>query len=104
MVTRSPRDSRMAANEAAAIPLPREETTPPVTNTYLVIVEYTPGVCRAGAGNLDYSRERPWTDARQRWRGQSDQRKNNGIRAPRCVPATSAVPALAPAATDAPAP
>ena len=31
------RDSRIAAREAAAIPLPREETTPPVTNTYLVI-------------------------------------------------------------------
>ena len=26
-----------AANEAAAMPLPREETTPPVTNTYLVM-------------------------------------------------------------------
>src|SRR5690606_9338427 len=38
MVTRRPRDSRMAAREAAAMPLPREETTPPVTNTYLVIV------------------------------------------------------------------
>src|SRR6185369_2151161 len=31
------RDSRIAAREAAAMPLPREETTPPVTNTYLVI-------------------------------------------------------------------
>jgi hypothetical protein len=28
----------MAAREAAAIPLPREETTPPVTKTNLVIV------------------------------------------------------------------
>jgi len=36
-VTLRPRDSRIAANEAAAIPLPREETTPPVTNTNLVI-------------------------------------------------------------------
>lgn len=34
----------MAAREAAAMPLPREETTPPVTNTYLVIVIYIPGV------------------------------------------------------------
>src|SRR5512139_1532320 len=32
------RDSRIAAREAAAMPLPREETTPPVTNTYLVIL------------------------------------------------------------------
>jgi hypothetical protein len=28
----------MAAREAAAIPFPREETTPPVTNTYFVIL------------------------------------------------------------------
>jgi hypothetical protein len=27
----------MAAREAAAIPFPREDTTPPVTNTYFVI-------------------------------------------------------------------
>src|SRR3954462_13918249 len=37
MVTLSPRDSRIAAREAAAIPLPKEDTTPPVTNTNLVI-------------------------------------------------------------------
>src|SRR3979409_2053930 len=37
LVTRMPRDSRIAAREAAAIPFPRLETTPPVTNTYLVI-------------------------------------------------------------------
>jgi hypothetical protein len=35
-----PRDSRIAAREAAAIPLPREDTTPPVTNTYLVMGSY----------------------------------------------------------------
>jgi len=34
-----PRDSRIAAREAAAIPFPREETTPPDTNTYFVIYE-----------------------------------------------------------------
>ena len=39
MVTLRPRDSRMAASEAAAIPFPRDETTPPVTNTNLVITE-----------------------------------------------------------------
>src|SRR3546814_347774 len=33
IVTRSPRASRMAAREAAAMPLPREDTTPPVTKT-----------------------------------------------------------------------
>src|SRR5688572_26511243 len=37
LVTRIPRDSRIAARDAAAMPLPREETTPPVTKTYLVI-------------------------------------------------------------------
>src|SRR6185295_2103153 len=37
LVTRMLRDSRIAASEAAAIPFPRLETTPPVTNTYLVI-------------------------------------------------------------------
>src|SRR5690606_6208065 len=33
IVTRRPRASRMAASEAAAMPLPREDTTPPVTKT-----------------------------------------------------------------------
>src|SRR5262249_36344177 len=37
LVTRMPRDSRIAAREAAAMPFPREETTPPVTKTYLAI-------------------------------------------------------------------
>src|SRR5260370_20331247 len=37
LVTRMLRDSRIAAREAAAMPFPREETTPPVTKTYLVI-------------------------------------------------------------------
>lgn len=39
MVTRRPLDSRIAAREAAAIPFPKEETTPPVTKTYLVICQ-----------------------------------------------------------------
>ena len=29
----------MAARDAAATPLPKEDTTPPVTNTYLVICQ-----------------------------------------------------------------
>src|SRR3990172_9528188 len=37
LVTRMPRDSRIAARDAAAMPFPREETTPPVTKTYLLI-------------------------------------------------------------------
>src|SRR5438309_8444489 len=39
LVTRMPRDSRIAAREAAAMPFPREETTPPVTKTYLVMAD-----------------------------------------------------------------
>ena len=38
MLTLSPRDSRMAPREAAAMPLPSEETTPPVTQIKRVIV------------------------------------------------------------------
>src|SRR6266850_1963855 len=37
LVTRMPRDSRIAAREAAAMPFPNEETTPPVTKTYFAI-------------------------------------------------------------------
>jgi hypothetical protein len=36
-VTLMPRDSRIAPRAAAAIPLPSDETTPPVTNTYLIM-------------------------------------------------------------------
>src|SRR5215467_9724257 len=32
-----PREARIAASDAAAMPFPREETTPPVTNTNLVM-------------------------------------------------------------------
>ena len=37
MVTRKPRASSNAATDAAEIPLPSEETTPPVTKIYLVM-------------------------------------------------------------------
>src|SRR5215472_12783610 len=43
-VTLMPRDSRIAAREAAAIPFPREETTPPETNTYLAITNQGDGM------------------------------------------------------------
>src|SRR5580765_8970322 len=39
-----PRDSRIAAREAAAIPFPKEETTPPDTNTYLAITTQGDGM------------------------------------------------------------
>ena len=35
LVTRTPREARIAASDAAAMPFPSEETTPPVTNTNL---------------------------------------------------------------------
>jgi hypothetical protein len=37
MVILSPRDSRMAASEDAAIPFPSDETTPPVMKMYFVM-------------------------------------------------------------------
>ena len=37
LVTRMPREARMAARDEAAMPFPSEETTPPVTNTNLVM-------------------------------------------------------------------
>src|SRR5438309_2550878 len=43
LVTRTPRLARMAASDAAAMPLPSEETTPPVTNTNLVMGDLVPG-------------------------------------------------------------
>src|SRR5207342_1016149 len=43
IVTRRPRASRMAASEAAAMPLPSEETTPPVTKMSRVMGEPAAG-------------------------------------------------------------
>jgi hypothetical protein len=43
MVTLMPRVSRIAAREAAAMPFPKEDTTPPVTNTYFVMAAYDTG-------------------------------------------------------------
>src|SRR5450755_3791149 len=37
LVTRMPREARIAARDAAAMPFPNEETTPPVTKTNLVM-------------------------------------------------------------------
>jgi hypothetical protein len=39
MVTLRPRDSRIEAREAEAMPLPSEETTPPVIKMYFVVIE-----------------------------------------------------------------
>src|SRR5690606_31196585 len=51
-VTLRPRDSRIAARDAEAMPLPREDTTPPVTNTNLVMSRASQSL--AGGGNGDY--------------------------------------------------
>ncbi len=44
LVTRTPRVARMAASDAAAIPFPSEDTTPPVTNTNLVMGRLVPEI------------------------------------------------------------
>src|SRR5690606_5295415 len=51
-VTLRPRDSRIAARDADAMPLPKEDTTPPVTNTNLVMSRAS--LSLAGGGNADY--------------------------------------------------
>ena len=43
-VTRTPREARIAASEAAAMPFPNEETTPPVTNTNLGMGDQVPEI------------------------------------------------------------
>jgi hypothetical protein len=40
MVTLSPRDSRSVAKEAEAMPLPKEETTPPVIKIYFKLLGF----------------------------------------------------------------
>jgi hypothetical protein len=47
MVTLKPRASRIAPKEAEAIPLPSEETTPPVININLVMQWDIPSKTRA---------------------------------------------------------
>src|SRR5277367_1295759 len=53
-LTRSPRDSRRQPMEAAARPLPSEDTTPPVTKMYFADIFASPNfdgigwTCRAG--------------------------------------------------------
>src|SRR5690606_22923287 len=51
-VTLRPRDSSSAARDAEAMPLPSEDTTPPVTNTYLVMTRASPQA--RSVGNSDY--------------------------------------------------
>ena len=50
-VTLIPRDSSSAAIDAAAIPLPKEDTTPPVTNTnFVMAAPETGSISTAGPG------------------------------------------------------
>src|SRR6185369_11209699 len=52
-VTLRPRDSRIAASDADAMPLPSEDTTPPVTKTNLVMACGTARRdCRSGKGRF----------------------------------------------------
>src|SRR5258706_10167961 len=54
MSTLSPRDFNRRAKEAAVIPFPKDETTPPVTKMYLVIEIFPP---RLPAGRQAYFRQ-----------------------------------------------
>src|SRR6478609_8419324 len=60
-VTLRPRDSRIAAREAEAIPLPREDTTPPVTKTNLVMSGREGRSRGGGKARLYGGRVRPLT-------------------------------------------
>ena len=51
-VTTRPRDSKSAAKDADAMPFPREDTTPPVTNTNLVMPEWV--LNTQGGGKVNY--------------------------------------------------
>src|SRR5688500_19454189 len=65
LVTRMLRDSRIAARDAAAMPFPREETTPPVTKTYLAIY-----LGRVGMEKFTGTRPLPQTSTRARTRSE----------------------------------
>src|SRR5690606_39999116 len=53
-----PLDSRMAPSEAAAMPFPKEETTPPVTKTKRVMGSAPPECGTAGTARLQYRSRR----------------------------------------------
>ena len=80
LVTRTPREARIAASDAAAMPFPNEETTPPVTNTNLGMgdkvpeIRHSTGTRRAHAAAItrqprSVRREARLSDARRRRRG-----------------------------------
>src|ERR1700722_1009956 len=59
MRTEKPRDCSSAPSDAAAIPLPREETTPPVMKTYRVMDDrYTEPTRVGGRAHIGTSRMR----------------------------------------------
>src|SRR5580704_17450474 len=59
MRTEKPRDCSRAPSDAAAIPLPREETTPPVMKTYRVMDDrYTEPTRVGGRAHIGTSRMR----------------------------------------------
>src|SRR5438105_9876244 len=74
LVTRTPREARIAASDAAAMAFPSEETTPPVTKTNFVIGCF---------GKLHILPEHPrrtqaWRRDRRRYRFISASRGGNG--------------------------
>src|ERR1043166_3078924 len=82
-----PRASRIAPREAAAMPLPNEDTTPPVTNTKRVKVVNLNCVCarkpsreKPGAG--DGPLEGPGSTGRQIIKSQRVSEDENGRHAP----------------------
>ena len=47
MVTENPRTCKSFAKDAAMIPFPSEEVTPPVTKTYLVLLMFFLGLSKS---------------------------------------------------------
>src|SRR3954469_19936339 len=65
--TLRPRDSRIAGREAEAMPLPREDTTPPVTKTNLVMsLGIVPGRATGGTHECRGGKARLYAGAPQR--------------------------------------
>src|SRR5205085_9895059 len=81
LVTRMLRDSRIAARDAAAMPFPNEETTPPVTKTYLAIylsrgeISKLTGIFFSSSGSARNGLRRREERSSRRRRGSSSFRK-----------------------------
>src|SRR5688572_30826272 len=87
IVTRRPRASRMAAREAAAMPLPSEETTPPVTKIRRVMG-------RPAAGKPHFTGWRPAPRAGPRERAKKPPGGAPGGSSPRRIGQPAGLPLL----------